>query len=328
MKDQFGRTIDYMRISITDRCNLRCRYCMPEGVELVSMGELLTYEEIEQISQVAAQEGIRKLKITGGEPFVRKDCVELIARLKAIPGIEQVTVTTNGVLLGKYAQELADIKLDGVNISLDSRVRERYEWITGRDELMQVMEGLQAALAAGLKTKINVVLQKQMNENEWLSLAELAKEFPVDVRFIEMMPIGYGRQFEPISNEELLLKFQEQFPQMKPDERIHGNGPAQYYKIPGYQGSIGFISAIHGKFCGTCNRIRLTAQGELKPCLCYGESYDLRKALRRNSACESENITDGIRAILREAIWGKPEQHCFEQLQKITEEKRMVQIGG
>ena len=195
MKDQFGRTIDYMRISITDRCNLRCRYCMPLGVELVSMGEILTYEEIEQISQVAAQEGIRKLKITGGEPFVRKGCVELIARLKAIPGIEQVTLTTNGVLLSKYAQELADIKLDGVNISLDSRIRERYQWITGRDELMQVMEGLQTALAVDLKVKINAVLQKQMNENEWLSLAELAEEFPVDVRFIEMMPIGYGRQF-------------------------------------------------------------------------------------------------------------------------------------
>ena len=196
MKDQFGRTIDYMRISITDRCNLRCRYCMPLGIELVSMGELLTYEEIEQISQVAAQEGIRKLKITGGEPFVRKGCVELIARLKAIPGIEQVTLTTNGVLLSKYAQELADIKLDGVNISLDSRIRERYQWITGRDELMQVMEGLQTALAVDLKVKINAVLQNQMNENEWLSLAELAEEFPVDVRFIEMMPIGYGRQFE------------------------------------------------------------------------------------------------------------------------------------
>ncbi len=324
MKDQYGRNIDYMRISITDRCNLRCRYCMPDGVELVPMGEILTYEEIERICRAAAQEGICKLKITGGEPLVRKGCVDFIEKLKAIPGIEQVTLTTNGILLGQYAAQLAEIGLDGVNISLDSLDEERYRQITGRDELKKVVQGVRSALSVGLKTKINVVLQKGVNETEWDTLVKLAKDAPVDVRFIEMMPIGYGRAFQPVYNEEILEMLKKKYPQTEADGQIHGNGPAQYHRIPGFQGSIGFISAIHGKFCKNCNRIRLTSQGELKPCLCYGESYDLRKALRGNYADSSEKI----REILRQAIRQKPKQHCFEQLKNITEEKRMVQIGG
>lgn len=324
MKDQYGRNIDYMRISITDRCNLRCRYCMPDGVELVPMGEILTYEEIERICRAAAQEGICKLKITGGEPLVRKGCVDFIEKLKAIPGIEQVTLTTNGILLGQYAAQLAEIGLDGVNISLDSLDEERYRQITGRDELKKVVQGVRSALSVGLKTKINVVLQKGVNETEWDTLVKLAKDAPVDVRFIEMMPIGYGRAFQPVYNEEILEMLKKKYPQTEADSQIHGNGPAQYYRIPGFQGSIGFISAIHGKFCKNCNRIRLTSQGELKPCLCYGESYDLRKALRGNYADSPEKI----REILRQAIRQKPKQHCFEQLKNITEEKRMVQIGG
>lgn len=324
MKDQYGRNIDYMRISITDRCNLRCRYCMPDGVELVPMGEILTYEEIERICRAAAQEGICKLKITGGEPLVRKGCVDFIEKLKAIPGIEQVTLTTNGILLGQYAAQLAEIGLDGVNISLDSLDEERYRQITGRDELKKVVQGVRSALSVGLKTKINVVLQKGVNETEWDTLVKLAKDAPVDVRFIEMMPIGYGRAFQPVYNEEILEMLKKKYPQTEADGQIHGNGPAQYYRIPGFQGSIGFISAIHGKFCKNCNRIRLTSQGELKPCLCYGESYDLRKALRGNYADSPEKI----REILRQAIRQKPKQHCFEQLKNITEEKRMVQIGG
>lgn len=345
MKDQYGRTIDYMRISITDRCNLRCRYCMPEGVELVSMEDILTYEEIERICRAAALEGIKKFKITGGEPLVRRGCIELVKKLKAIPGVEQVTLTTNGVLLEEYAVQLAEVGLDGVNISLDSLDAERYHWITGRDELNRVLQGIESALLAGLKTKINAVLQKEVNETEWGALVELAKDRPLDVRFIEMMPIGYGREFRPIYNEDILQMLKEKYPQMESDTRIHGNGPAQYYRIPGFQGSIGFISAIHGKFCGNCNRIRLTSQGGLKPCLCYGESYDLRQVLRNEciepSGCrvdggrilsegtpEYEENVKGIREILREAITQKPKQHCFEQLQNITEDKRMVQIGG
>lgn len=321
MKDQYGRKIDYMRISITDRCNLRCRYCMPEGVELVSMGELLTYEEICRICQIAAEVGIRKLKITGGEPLVRRGCVDLIRELKQISGIEQVTVTTNGVLLEDYADALAEAGVDGVNISLDSLNRERYKWITGRDELINVCRGIEAILRTGVRTKINAVLQKDLNESEWESLVQLAWNRPIDVRFIEMMPIGYGKQFCAVSNGEILQKLLEIEPDTVPDPRVKGNGPARYYHVPGYQGSIGFISAIHGKFCRNCNRIRLTSQGQLKPCLCYGTAYDLRQSLR-------EKNDDSVRETLQEAIRQKPGQHCFDRTGEITESRHMVQIGG
>lgn len=325
MKDQYGRTVDYMRVSITDRCNLRCRYCMPEGIDLVSMEEILTYEEIERICTAAANTGIRKLKITGGEPLVRRGCAGLISRLKQISGIEQVTLTTNGVLLKEQIQDLKAAGLDAVNISLDSLNREQYQEITGRDQLPLVLESIESVLESGIAAKVNSVLLISVNENEWEDLAGLAKRYPLDVRFIEMMPIGYGRQFEAVSNEEIKQKLQQTYPEMETDERKHGNGPAQYYRIPGFQGSIGFISAIHGKFCGSCNRIRLTAQGLLKPCLCYGETYDLRSALRMENQEDGERL---LRKRIQNAVSGKPKQHCFEELQEITEDRKMVQIGG
>lgn len=193
MKDQYGRIIDYMRISITDRCNLRCRYCMPEGVELVPMKNILSYEEIEMVCQAAAKAGIRKFKITGGEPLVRLGCTELIGKIKKIPGVEQVTMTTNGVLLSKYLPELLENGLDAVNISLDTLDRERYQVITGQDELFRVLESVDQAVDAGIPVKINSVLQKGMNEDEFLALARLTLEKKLDVRFIEMMPIGLGK---------------------------------------------------------------------------------------------------------------------------------------
>ncbi len=325
MKDQYGRTVDYMRVSITDRCNLRCRYCMPEGINLVSMKDILTYEEIERICKAAAETGIRKLKITGGEPLVRRGCAELIGRLKQIQGIEQVTLTTNGVLLKNQIKELKTAGLDAVNISLDSLNRESYREITGQDQLPLVLEGIEAALNHQILTKVNSVLLKTINDNEWEDLAGLAKRYPLDVRFIEMMPIGYGRQFEAVSNEELEQKLKQKYSGIKADERMHGNGPAHYYSIPGFQGSVGFISAIHGKFCSSCNRIRLTAQGLLKPCLCYGETYDLRSALRMEEKEKSEYF---LKECMQNAVVGKPKQHCFEELQEITEDRKMVQIGG
>lgn len=325
MRDQYGRTVDYMRVSITDRCNLRCRYCMPEGIELVPMEEILTYEEIERICTAAAKVGIRKLKITGGEPLVRLGCAELIGRLKRIPGMEQVTLTTNGVLLKEQLPDLKAAGLDAVNISLDSLDRERYREITGRDQLPLVLEGIEAVLESGIAAKVNSVLLKSVNEKEWEDLAGLAERYPLDVRFIEMMPIGYGRQFEAVSNEEIRKKLELRYPEMTADERKHGNGPAQYYRIPGFQGSVGFISAIHGKFCESCNRIRLTAQGLLKPCLCYGETYDLRRALRMEKKEESEYL---LQKQIQNAVAGKPEAHCFEEIPEITEDRKMVQIGG
>lgn len=325
MIDRYGRKIDYMRISVTDRCNLRCRYCMPDGTRLVSMREILTYEEIETVCRAAAKEGITKLKITGGEPLVRLGCAKLAGRLKQIPGIRQVTMTTNGVLLRQSLPLLLENGLDAVNISLDTLKQERYQSITGKDELPGVLKAIRAAADTRLKVKINTVLLKGVNDGEWKELADLTRQIPVDVRFIEMMPIGYGKNYEPVSNDVLLEKCKEQYPGLKKDDQFHGNGPAVYYRIQGASGSIGFISAIHGKFCGTCNRLRLTSQGKLKSCLCFGEEVDLMQILRgENASLQEERLQDAF----RRAVLFKPQSHRFEASDGVTERRTMVQIGG
>lgn len=326
MIDGFGRKINYMRISITDRCNLRCRYCMPDGVSCVDMEEILTYEEIEWIVQAAVQAGITRFKITGGEPLVRRECAKLIARLVQIPGVEEVTMTTNGVLLEQELPKLWEAGLRSVNISLDTLQKVRYQELTGFDGLEYVKASMEAAIKIGMKVKINVVLQKNYNEGEWKTLVELAKLYPVDVRFIELMPIGFGKECSVVYNEEILQRLQETYPNITQDKTIHGNGPAVYYRIPGFQGSIGLISAMHGKFCQYCNRIRLTAKGQLKACLCYRENIDIRQILRTDGTHEKRE--EAIERAIQMCIQNKPKQHCFEQLDKITEERHMSQIGG
>lgn len=325
MRDSYGRKIDYMRISITDRCNLRCRYCMPEGIEQVPMSDILTYEEIIRVCRAAARAGIRKLKITGGEPLVRLGCPELIGKLKDIPRIEQVTITTNGVLLEELLPKLLDNALDAVNISLDTMNRDTYRQITGRDELPRVVEGIKKAIESGIPVKVNAVLQRDINEGEWKELVELTRKYSLDVRFIEMMPIGYGKEYQTIYNEDVLGKLKGIEPELCVDNSVHGNGPAVYYRIPGAKGSIGFISAMHGKFCGNCNRLRLSSMGKLKPCLCFGDNIDLRKILRESDKESADKLL--YQAVL-EAIRMKPEQHKFEVVSDITEQKQMVQIGG
>lgn len=325
MLDRYGRKIDYLRVSVTDRCNLRCRYCMPEGIGLVPMKDILTYEEILDVVRAAAGLGITKLKVTGGEPLVRPGCPDLIRRMKQIPGIEQVTMTTNGVLLKQYLPELMEAGLDAVNISIDSLRKDRYAQITGRDELDIVMESLDAVLSAGIRTKVNAVLQQGVNEDEWEDLAALAKGRLLDVRFIEMMPIGFGKGVPGVSNTALKEEFIKRFPELKDDTGVHGNGPAVYVQIPGWQGSIGFISALHGKFCANCNRIRLTSMGKLKACLCYEENVDLLPVLRSANAEDRRYL---IEEKLREAILKKPGEHCFEEPACVTETSFMASIGG
>ena len=195
MKDLQGRDINYMRISITDRCNLRCKYCMPDGIELLPMSEILTFEEILRVCEQAVELGITRFKITGGEPLVRRRCVELISQIKALPGVEQVTMTTNGILLSRYLDELLDAGLDAVNISLDTLNRGRFEEITGFDQLPEVLRSIDAAVDSGLRVKVNVVLQQDKNADEWQKILEIAERRPIDVRFIEMMPIGRGREY-------------------------------------------------------------------------------------------------------------------------------------
>lgn len=321
MKDLYGREIDYMRISITDRCNLRCRYCMPEGITWIPMKEILTYEEILRVCEAAVSIGICKFRITGGEPLVRRDCVYLVERLTRMPGVRQVSMTTNGILLKEHLEELTAAGLSGVNISLDTMDPDRYREITGSSKLDAVLDSIEAAVRAGLKVKINSVLEKGVNDWDWPALIALAKKKDIDVRFIEMMPIGEGLGRESLSNESLLAEIQDVYPDMQRDHTVHGNGPALYYKIPGFAGDIGFISAIHGKFCSRCNRLRLTATGDIKPCLCYGESCSVREAARFGR-------TDEIKRLLCQAVQMKPEQHCFEKKEQITEHKKMGQIGG
>ncbi|MCC8127158.1 MAG: GTP 3',8-cyclase MoaA [Clostridiales bacterium] len=321
MKDAYGREINYLRISITDRCNLRCRYCMPEGISCVPMDEILTFEEIERVCREAVDLGITRFKITGGEPLVRLGCPSLIGMIKKIPGVDQVTMTKNGVELKKYLPELKAAGLDAVNISLDTLNPEKFLTITGYDRLTKVLESLQAAVDAGLRVKTNTVLQRGMNDGEWEKLMLLAKDQHLDVRFIELMPIGYGADGSMVSNPDLIERIRKKYPQVQHDSAFHGNGPAVYCRIPGWQGSIGFISAIHGKFCAQCNRIRMTAVGEIKPCLCYEESFDIRNALR----CGTK---EDVREVLLRAIRTKPQMHCFEKREAVTEKKLMAKIGG
>ena len=328
MKDRFQRNIDYMRMSITDLCNLRCRYCMPDGmtVQKVPMSEILTYEELAEIATAGIALGITKYKITGGEPLVRRGCTNFIRMLKEIPGIEQVTMTTNGVLLEEQAEALRAAGLDAVNVSLDTLKPEVFEKISGVNLHHRVMAGIDAAFDAGLRVKINTVLQKGMNDEEWLSILSLAKDRPIDVRFIEMMPIGFGKNFPAISHRALLEKLKAMYPGLQKDERRHGYGPAVYYAIPGYQGSVGLISAIHGKFCDTCNRVRLTSQGYLKTCLCYNDGADLRAILR--AGLPETEMRAALLESMREAIFRKPDAHCFDKPAQITENAGMNAIGG
>ena len=327
MDDRFGRKIEYMRISVTDRCNLRCRYCMPEGVPLSAMEELLTFEEIAETARVAASLGIRFIKLTGGEPLIRRGLPSLVRMLKETEGIEKVTLTTNGTLLEKHLDSLVRAGLDAVNISLDTMDPETYRQITGTDAYEAVLSAIDAATHAGLYTKVNAVSLAAGEEKEaWRDLAELTKDRPLCVRFIELMPIGCGRDFAGISHRELLGRMHETWPDLQADPFPHGFGPAVYYRIPGYRGSIGLISAIHGKFCDSCNRVRLTSKGFLKPCLCYADGADLREILR--AALPEEEREELLRAKMRETIFDKPKAHCFEELPAVTERALMSTFGG
>ena len=231
VRDSYGRTIEYMRISITDRCNLRCRYCMPDGAKWIPMSEILTYEEIERICREAVRIGITRFKITGGEPLVRKGCADLIRMIRQIPGTEEVTMTTNGVLLGENLEDLLAAGLDAVNISLDTLIPEKYQEITGADELEKVRKSIFMAEKSEIRVKINTVLQKGVNDEEWKSLAELAKKNKLDVRFIELMPIGQGRAENGISGAWVLGKLKEAYGiegEFYPLEGRFGNGPAGF----------------------------------------------------------------------------------------------------
>lgn len=323
MLDRYGRVINYLRISVTDRCNLRCCYCMPEGVQDVGMKNILTFEEIWEIVRTGVSLGITHIRITGGEPLVRKGCVDLIRGIREIPGVETITMTTNGVLLENYAKQLKEAGVDGVNISLDTLDPEEFYKITGKRELQEVLAGIRAAKTAGLPVKLNTVNRKELDP---IPLVRYAQEENLPLRFIEMMPVGYGKKYVGRSNEELRETLEavcgkaECMTNREELSRM-GSGPAVYYQFSDLKVPVGFISAIHGKFCDTCNRVRLTAEGYLKLCLCYDEGENLRRVLREG---EKENL----RTIMEQTISRKPAAHCFEHPDEMTETHEMVKIGG
>ena len=322
MFDSTRRDIHYLRLSVTDLCNLRCRYCMPDGVEKLEREAVLTYEEFLRLAALFAQCGIDTVRVTGGEPLVRKNVAQLVAGLKAIPGIRKVTMTTNGILLAQQLPALLAAGLDSVNISLDTLRPEVFRQITARDEFAAVQAGLQAALESGIPVKLNCVPQAGVNEGELEDLAALAENRPLQVRFIEMMPIGYGAAMPCISGPELRQRFARRWPELQPlTEAAFGDGPAVYYTVPGWQGSIGFIAAVHGKFCASCNRVRLTSQGFLRPCLASEAGCDLR-ALLRSGADDTQLL-----AAIRETIWAKPREHHFED-SSVPATRGMYRIGG
>lgn len=327
MLDQYGRKIDYMRISVTDRCNLRCKYCMPEdGISSVGCHEeMLTYEELVRLCQLFAELGVKKIKITGGEPLVRLGVCTLIRKIKAIEGIEQVTITTNGVLLEQMADELIAAGIDGINISLDTLREEKFAQITRRDRLDDVLRGIDALLERGFsRIKINCVPLVGINEDQIAELALFAKKHPIAIRFIELMPIGYGTEYLAIHRDEVMEKIETAYGKLSPCKEHLGNGPAQYYSLKHFKGRIGFIDAIEHKFCADCNRVRLMANGFLKLCLQYNFGVDLKDVIR------SDASDAYLKKVIEKNIYKKPQEHhfCENGNDAGSDNRKMFQVGG
>lgn len=326
MIDSCNRNIDYIRISVTDRCNLRCIYCMPEeGVKCLSHKDILTYEEIIRLCSTFTKLGIKKIKITGGEPLVRRDIADLIGWIKCLKGIENVSLTTNGVKLKEQLPGLVKNGLDGVNISLDTLSNDNFERITRFDVLPKVLEGIEKALTyPNLKVKVNCVPMQNTKESDLIEIAGLAKDSRLSVRFIEMMPIGLGKDFNHFSEERIISILSRAYGPLEKYDEVLGNGPAHYYAIPGFTGKIGFISAITHQFCGDCNRVRLTADGYLKTCLHYDHGTDLKSLLRAK-------VDDKVlETVIRNTIYNKPTSHNFSKYieEGPYEMAHMSKIGG
>ncbi|EGW37370.1 GTP 3',8-cyclase MoaA [Desulfosporosinus sp. OT] len=323
MQDQFHRQIDYLRISVTDRCNLRCKYCMPaDGVQWMSHESILSFEEILRLMRISTQLGFRRFRITGGEPLVRKGILNFLQEGAQLPGVEDLMLTTNGMLLPEMAAELKAVGVQRVNISLDTMNQEHFADITRGGDVSRVIQGVFRSLEVGLDpVKINVVVVRGFNSDELPSFLDLARQYPLHVRFIELMPIGISSEhradFVPIKEMKELLGIQEYVPKLA----IRGGGPAEYFRPHGFKGSIGFISAMSRHFCDTCNRVRLTADGKLRPCLHSKHEVDLREALRNG------NTDADILDLFAHAVWHKPVEHHMndEALQGV---RVMSQIGG
>lgn len=333
VKDKFGREIEYLRVSVTDRCNLRCVYCMPpDGVAWQSHDNILRYEEIARVVQAAAGLGMHKVRLTGGEPLVRPHLERLVEMIAAVPGIRDISMTTNAVLLAQQAQTLARAGLRRVNISLDTLRPERFAAITRGGQIAAVWQGIRAAEEAGLvPLKLNVVVVRGMNDDELVDFARLTFEHAWQVRFIELMPLAnendWGAGLPPAGQRHMAAAEVQAIithafgtslqPVCSPNE----SGPAALFRLPGAPGTLGFISPVSQHFCPTCNRLRLTADGKLRPCLLDEGEMDVRAALR-NYASDDE-----LRALVIRAIHHKPERHHLDRY-LIPTDRVMAQIGG
>ncbi|MBD0383577.1 GTP 3',8-cyclase MoaA [Paenibacillus sedimenti] len=328
--DRFGRKHDYLRISVTDRCNLRCVYCMPEeGMEFEPEERLLSFEEITEVVRVLAGLGVRKLRLTGGEPLVRKNLEQLIGMLSQIPGIEDIALTTNGIYFASRAEKLRAAGLTRVNISLDSLKADRFSLITRGGDIRRVLESIEAAYRVGIgPIKLNVVLMKGLNDDEIEDFLQMTVDRPIQVRFIEYMPIGHqddtwkGR-YLPLTT--VLDRCAAKGWNAVPSESVYGNGPSQNYRIEGALGSFGLIHPISDHFCETCNRLRLTADGNVKPCLYWSDEFNVRKYIGDDAAVED---------LFFRALDIKPQNHEMAQALMNQEQshtptlRRMSQIGG
>lgn len=308
MQDQFGRRINYLRISVTDKCNLRCTYCMPvEGLNWVDREEFLTYEEIASVVRQMAGAGLRRVRITGGEPLVRRDLPELIGHLSSIPGIEDIALSTNAILLPQFGRELRDAGVQRLNISLDTLRRERFPELARRSERFfdATLEGIEAAERLGFcPLKINTVLLRGLNDDEVEDFAEITRERPWHVRFIELMPTADNLHLTDrfLSSDRVLARLQG-LGDLKPVEGPRGNGPATYFQFAGARGSVGVITPLSHNYCDRCNRMRLTADGKLRTCLFGSHEVDLKTPLRE---------TGDVLPAVREALSGKPERHLLQ----------------
>jgi GTP 3',8-cyclase len=323
MEDGFKRQIEYMRISITDRCNLRCSYCMPpEGVRWLPSSDVLSYEEILRFVNLSTELGFKKFRVTGGEPLVRKGVIPFLQKLASNPGVEDLTLTTNGILLGEMAQELKNVGVRRVNISLDTLDSKKFSEITRGGDLQDVLAGINKSLEVGLHpVKVNVVVIRGFNDDELEAFFHMAEQQPLHIRFIELMPVGASdgnKNLVPVEE----MKDRLGLSNLVPVKEFQGAGPAQHYAGVGMKGSIGFISALSQHFCSECNRIRLTADGRLRPCLHSTKELDLR-ALLRNGASDLE-----LKELLAEAILLKPGQHHMNTEGWQGRDRGMSQIGG
>ncbi len=324
MVDNFGRKLNYLRMSVTDRCNLRCRYCMPAaGVPKQRHEDVLSYEELYRIAKVAVIAGVDKIRVTGGEPLVRKGIVDFLAELNRLPGLKKVVLTTNGVLLGEMAGALSRAGVESVNVSLDSLRPDVFTRITRRDDLARVLDGLTAAEQAGFKhIKINMVVMRGVNDDEVLDFAALTVDKPYKVRFIEYMPTlqESSGQSLMVPGEELIEQLADRYP-LEKLQRNTLDGPADYYRIKGSAGAIGFITPVSCHFCKDCNRLRVSSSGMLKSCLYDNGGVSLRPVLARGKEAE-------LLDLIRQAAHLKPLQHDLQPGGSADNYLYMSQVGG